>query len=381
MKLFFVGDLYFNPNKSNKKMSIGNDLLDIIKDSDLFCVNLEGVMTQESNARKYPNKKGPCIRQDEDRVWQFLKEVEAASDAEIVFTEANNHIMDFCCEGLQYTNRRLQQLSSRLHMIGAGKYEEAYAPFIFEQEGIRVGMISVAEAGFGVAKSEEDNYGYAWFLHENVTKNIADLRRKCNCVIVVSHAGLEEVDIPLPEIREVYKAYIDAGADFVIGHHPHVIQGKENYENGLIYYSLGNFMFDEDDGDGEYNGRSIGVMLSLGQDQMTEEIPILYQNGMVEYDSASEKIFSRVCTKLQDAGYMTQITEICEKYYLETYRGYYCNIHGSRHPIYNIVLAIKALFIKSSRFDENWLYHNLEIETHRWTVLRGLEQHRRKNSI
>ena len=60
---------------------------------------------------------------------------------------------------------------------------------------------------------------------------------------MVCHAGLEKVNYPLPEFREQYKRFIDYGADAIIAHHPHVVQGWEYYNNKLIAYSLGNFIW------------------------------------------------------------------------------------------------------------------------------------------
>lgn len=378
MELFFVGDLYLNPNKTNKKIEVGKYFLDSINRTDLFCVNLEGVMTSAKVGRRYPDKKGPCILQDDSRVLKFLKEISKDSNIEILLTEANNHIMDYNYEGLLYTNREIKECITSANLIGAGSYKEAYVPFVFEKGGVSVGIISAAEAGFGVAKSELDEFGYAWFLHDRVFENIVQLKEKCDYVIVVSHAGLEEVDIPLPEIRKIYRLFIEAGANLIIGHHPHVIQGREIYKDGIIYYSLGNFMFDEDDGDSEYNGQSIGVKVTIGQENKIEEFPLLYCDGKVDYNSDSEMIFNEACLRLQSEKYLNSINRICEKFYLEVYKGYYCNIHGLEEPMYNLLKVLKSLIKNDDLFDENWLYHNLEIETHRWTVMRGMEQHKRR---
>lgn len=378
MEIFFVGDLYFNPNKPRKTMKIEKRILDIIQKSDLLCVNLEGVVTKHKGVESFFDKKGPCLQQDESRINKFIKEISEESDVEILFTEANNHIMDYNYESLRYTNQKLGEDKAFVNFIGAGSYEEAYKPFVFERDGIRVGIVSVAEAGFGVIKSELDKYGYAWFLHDSIFKNIDSLRKECDYVIVVSHAGLEEVDIPLPEIRKIYKMFVDMGADMVIGHHPHVIQGKEQYKEGIIYYSLGNFMFDEDDGDGEYNGQSVGIKVILGRECIIEEVPLLYCNGKLDYNRDSIDIFREACLKLQDADYLTSITDLCEKYYLEIYREYYRNIYRWKNLIYSFLKGIKSLDIHVELFDESWLYHNLEVETHRWTVMRGMEHHRRK---
>lgn len=381
MELFFVGDLYYNPNKSNKKIEFSEDLLELIQCTDLFCANLEGVMTRESKTKSNVDKKGPCIKQDAERIKKFIEEITKESNVSILLTEANNHIMDYNYESLQYTNQEIRNYKRNVNLIGAGTYKEAYEPFIFEKEGKSVGVISVAEAGFGVVKLEADEYGYAWFLHENVFDNITKIKEKCDYTVVVSHAGLEEVDIPLPEIRKLYRSFVEAGADLIIGHHPHAIQGKESYKNGLIYYSLGNFMFDEDDGDGEYNGHSIGVKITIGEENVIKEVPLLYCDGRVGYDMISQQIFDNACLKLQEERYDYLINDICEKFYVDVYKGYYCNVHGLENPIYNLLKVLKSLIINKELFDENWLYHNLEIETHRWTVMRGLEEHKRKRGI
>lgn len=63
-------------------------------------------------------------------------------------------------------------------------------------------------------------------------------------LVVFLHAGQEFISTPSPRIREACRNLIDAGADAVISHHPHVVQGVEKYKHGLIAYSLSNLVFD-----------------------------------------------------------------------------------------------------------------------------------------
>jgi poly-gamma-glutamate synthesis protein (capsule biosynthesis protein) len=80
---------------------------------------------------------------------------------------------------------------------------------------------------------------------EQMARDVRDLRTRCDVVIVSMHNGIEYM--PKPTKRQIAFAHaaINAGARLVIGHHPHVIQPREEYHGGLIFYSLGNFVFDQ----------------------------------------------------------------------------------------------------------------------------------------
>ena len=78
-----------------------------------------------------------------------------------------------------------------------------------------------------------------------VDEQIIKARKECDYLIVIPHAGLELFDLPLPELKSLYRHFIDMGADAVIGGHPHVPQCWEIYKEHPIVYSLGNFCFDD----------------------------------------------------------------------------------------------------------------------------------------
>lgn len=88
------------------------------------------------------------------------------------------------------------------------------------------------------------------------------MREKFDFLAVSVHAGHEFTTVPSPRIRRAYRSLIDAGADAVIGHHPHVIQGMERYGDGFIAYSLGNLVFDSPYVSA-YKDTDVGFLLKL----------------------------------------------------------------------------------------------------------------------
>ncbi len=158
---------------------------------------------------------------------------------------ANNHMLDFGKPALEATLKLAEE--NGLDTIGAGSDEEfAYQPVVKLIKGLKLGFINACEAQFGVLDymTGSNKAGYAWINHSVIDKNILLLKKKCDFVIVFSHAGLEDFPIPQKEWRIRYKHLCDLGADVVIGSHPHVPQGYEHYGESLIFYSLGNFYFD-----------------------------------------------------------------------------------------------------------------------------------------
>ena len=157
---------------------------------------------------------------------------------------ANNHILDQGLEGLEDTIAHLKEAG--LAFMGAGQNEkEAYAPAMLERNGITVALIGLSRVVPEVSwKAGPRNPGVAEAY--DTTRAIAAIREadeKADVVVVYMHWGVERNDQPEPYQREMGRAFIDAGADLVVGCHPHVLQGFEPYKGRWIAYSLGNFVF------------------------------------------------------------------------------------------------------------------------------------------
>jgi poly-gamma-glutamate capsule biosynthesis protein CapA/YwtB (metallophosphatase superfamily) len=159
-----------------------------------------------------------------------------------VVTLANNHIMDFGSVGLQETMENLA--SEKISFTGAGEnLAAARRPALVERKGMKIAFLAYSltqPLEFFAAESRAGTApGYSRLFREDIrqAKLIADY------VVVSFHWGAELATFPKSYQVDAGRRAIDAGADLVIGHHPHVLQGVERYRRGLILYSLGNFAF------------------------------------------------------------------------------------------------------------------------------------------
>ncbi len=158
---------------------------------------------------------------------------------------ANNHIMDYGIRGLETTLETLD--NSGIAHTGAGmNLAEARQPAVIEKEGRRLGMLSYAMKGKHTARSETP--GAAPLDEAIILEDIARLKERADDLVVSLHFGMIYTDYPKREHQKLSRKIIDAGANAVLGHHPHLIQGIEDYGDGIIAYSLGEILFDPSSG-------------------------------------------------------------------------------------------------------------------------------------
>jgi poly-gamma-glutamate synthesis protein (capsule biosynthesis protein) len=123
--------------------------------------------------------------------------------------------------------------------------KEAHKPLILERQGLRIAILGYDEFQPRNFEADHDRPGVAWSEDEQVVRDIKDARRVWNAdvVIPVMHWGWEE---PIANARQraLARLMIDAGADAVIGGHPHQLQDTDTYKGKPIFYSLGNFVFE-----------------------------------------------------------------------------------------------------------------------------------------
>jgi len=155
---------------------------------------------------------------------------------------ANNHIFDYGPLGMQDTVRRLEQ--ERISHVGAGSnLHEASKPMIREIRGIKVALLAFTYSH----PAKKSSSGCCPDDPDFMINHIKTVRQAVDVVIVSIHDGLEYIDYPSRETMRLFRSVADAGANVVLGHHPHVVQGVETYKNSLICYSLGNFVSDYTD--------------------------------------------------------------------------------------------------------------------------------------
>lgn len=206
-----------------------------IASADFFVVNQEFPFSRRGTAAA---DKQYTFRLDPEYVRLFG---EMGIDA---VTLANNHALDFGTEALLDTCDTLDEAGIAHTGAGAG-LKQAKQPVIFEKNRFRVGIIGatrvIPEAGWAAGSSHPgmlSTYDPAILLQE-----IEKLKESCDYVVVFVHWGIERDEKPQEYQRTLGKQYIDAGADLVIGSHPHVLQGIEYYKGKPVVYSLGNFVF------------------------------------------------------------------------------------------------------------------------------------------
>lgn len=155
---------------------------------------------------------------------------------------SNNHVLDFGEAGLRDTVEVLSE--NGIPYIGAGEnLADSRVPYILEQDGKKVGIYNCGEHEFTIAG--ENSWGANPYEPLVTFDDIAELKAKCDYVVVIYHGGKEHYRYPSPEVQKRCRKMIDKGADAVICQHSHCIGCFEDYNGGKIIYGQGNFVFVE----------------------------------------------------------------------------------------------------------------------------------------
>lgn len=154
---------------------------------------------------------------------------------------ANNHAMDYGKIAFLDTIKILKE--NGIKVVGAGNnINEATTPCLFEKENFRVALMGYT-GSFGAGKNSP---GYAPMRLSRIKNDIKKAKRNADIIIISLHWGLQFEKLPLPMYINFAHKLVEAGADLIIGHGPHVLQKIEKYKGKIIVYSLGNFIFDQE---------------------------------------------------------------------------------------------------------------------------------------
>lgn len=239
--LLAVGDVMLSREVERRVLEIGDftapfaETRAILADADLTLANLET-----------PLMTGAPVGEN---VMYFRADPRFASALQQsgfdILNLANNHTGNFGAAGLSNTLRELEK--EDLDYVGAGDSEEdAYGPLIKEVKGLKIAFLAYTEQRLTAFRNSEAGPALAFMEKERVIHDIENLKDQVDFIIVSMHAG-EEYNSTRPTQKQIEfaRAAIDAGAELVIGHHPHVLQPIEEYRGKFIFYSLGNFVFDQ----------------------------------------------------------------------------------------------------------------------------------------
>jgi poly-gamma-glutamate synthesis protein (capsule biosynthesis protein) len=191
-----------------------------------------------------------------------------------VLSLANNHALDYGPEALKDSLQRLEK--ENISYVGAGSNEEeAFSPVIKKVNKTSVAFLAYTNLGSPYWTSRKNRLGIAWIDWQDFKKigeDIENAKNQADILIVSLHSGNEYSKNPTQFQKEFSKLAIEAGADLVIGHHPHIVQPLEKYKEGWIVYSLGNFVFDQDFSKETMQGLMLKVIIK--NDKISEVIPI-----------------------------------------------------------------------------------------------------------
>lgn len=240
--MLFAGDVYFSDHVLNAYDGAGGiqGVLDEgiraeIDGAHIFMVNQEFPFTVRGTAAA---DKQFTFRVPESRI-HILQEM----GVDIV-TLANNHILDFGEEGLLDSLKALDEAG--IPHVGGGKdFAEASAlkTVIIGQKTI--GFLGMSRVYMSADWAAGNAHPGVFSTYDTTLplKAIEEAKKQCDYLVVYVHWGVEREETPKDYQKAMGRAYIDAGADLVVGSHPHVLQPLEEYKGKTIAYSLGNFVF------------------------------------------------------------------------------------------------------------------------------------------
>lgn len=237
-----VGDIMLGRSLKNKSSKTNyNDILDgvssIWQDSDYVSGNLECALLD--NVEDFEKNEKEIHINAETKSVNVLKD-----NGFTLVNLANNHLADFCADGVVSTINTLKKAG--LKYVGAGEnITEASKYDIQEVNGVKIATVSVSDI---VPKNFSANDSKAGILSTKTSayyNAVREASQLADLVVVNIHWGVEYALNQTERQEELARNLINFGADIVIGSHPHVLQPVEKYKDGIIFYSMGNFVFDQ----------------------------------------------------------------------------------------------------------------------------------------
>lgn len=237
VSMVFVGDLMladFPGQLIKKGHNPFKPFASILNKSDIRIGNLECVISTMGAAEDKP-----FTFRAHPRVLKLLKKHFDAVSL------ANNHTGDFGHAAFAQMLGFLTQ--AKMPFFGGGRdLQQAHQPLLFQRKGITIAVLGYNEFFPRSFEADADRPGSAWSDDEQVVADIKAAREvhHADVVIPFMHWGVEDEPYATTRQQRLARLMIDAGADAVVGSHPHVTQNTEFYKGRPIVYSLGNFVFD-----------------------------------------------------------------------------------------------------------------------------------------
>ena len=237
--ILFTGDIGFDRYMDRRWEDpelLSPALLDFFHSADHVVANVEGPLIQAEDNGSH----GIFFHSMDPAATRVLQDIHAD-----IWSIGNNHTMDAGRAGVESTISLAAAMGCQT--MGAGMNEtEASEPIYLDEAG-GIGMFCVAYQTECIPATETEPGIFRWDNLDAIAQRIREIKSRCRWCVIVSHGGEEFAGMPNPYTRERYLRFLELGADVVVGHHPHVPENYELFDNGkAIFYSLGNFIFDTD---------------------------------------------------------------------------------------------------------------------------------------
>jgi len=219
---------------------------DFLKTADIKFANLEGPITNFKSISNGNTRMRFTVSPE------FLPVLKERFN---VLSLANNHMLDFGEAGYIQAKNYLSE--ANINYFGNYHNQQENLSTIIEKNEIKIGFIGyhgLIEEGF-----------------ENALEEIKKIRPQVDFLIVVPHWGAEYKEFPADSTIKKAKQFIDVGADLILGGHPHVVQPSEEYKGKKIYYSLGNFIFDQYWSEETMQGLAVEILLEKSDNKIKAE--------------------------------------------------------------------------------------------------------------
>jgi len=231
---------------------------------------------------------------------------------------ANNHTLDYDSPAFLETLAVLRKAG--IEPVGGGKNNtEALRPVVKEVDGYKIAFLAATEMADifwsweypRMLEAAEKQPGVAALKKEQLENTIRSLEGQVDLIVVSLHWGTEYSDYPTPAQREIAHSLVDAGADLILGHHPHCLQGMEFYKGSLIAYSLGNFVYDRQRRPKCQEGLLLQVRFQGPWLQEALIYPVLIQNEQPRLAAGSEadRILQRTAVLAKELGVSLEVRD------------------------------------------------------------------------
>ena len=257
VSLVFTGDIGFDKYMKGKwedEELISEEVLSFLHSGDHVIANVEGALVHQEQKEGAAGVQQLVHAMDPAAV-NVLKKMRAD-----IWNLCNNHILDAGEDGVRKTLAEAEKAGVKT--VGAGMNLNQAKEILYFPEAGGIGMFAV---GFrtGCKPAGEEKAGtLLWNEMDLIQENITEIKNKCRWCCLIVHGGEEFTSLPSPYVRDRYLKFLEMGADMIVAHHPHVPMNYETVGEKIIFYSLGNFIFDTDYQRAQYHTEE-GILLKL----------------------------------------------------------------------------------------------------------------------